>query len=249
MSMPLVPPGFKTALAVTANVSDKTVLPPSVKQISADFMNTAAQIQTAVRIKSNRVIAIEKKQRGDVGNVVTTLEFGDDEIDSEEEILGFGTKLRDGLKARRARPSALPNAEKLIDDFIRKGSSNIVASILKEDRRKRTPFERKLFKALKVINDNPDWTVAQSDKTNRWIPLEVDYYRKIMVETLAKDCVEVNVMYFGRVEEEAMDIFHTYKPFVDKEEQGYVKSWIKLRDVPTLQLRVKDHKDQRKDGF
>ena len=91
MSMPLVPPGFKTALAVTTNVSDKTVLPPSVKQISADFMDTAAHIQTAVQIESNRVIAIENKQRGNVGNVVTTLQFKDDETESEEEISGFGT--------------------------------------------------------------------------------------------------------------------------------------------------------------
>ena len=58
---PLAPPeGFQTALDVTANVSDKNVLTPSVYQISADFMSTAAQFQTAARKKSNRVIGIEK---------------------------------------------------------------------------------------------------------------------------------------------------------------------------------------------
>ena len=49
------------ALDVTANVSDKTFLTPTVYQISTDFMSTAADFQTAVCNKSNRVIAVEKE--------------------------------------------------------------------------------------------------------------------------------------------------------------------------------------------
>ena len=36
---------------------------------------------------------------------------------------------------------------------------------------------------------------------------------------------------------------------MDKGEQGYIKNWIKLRDIPILRLLVKDHKDCREDGF
>ena len=79
-----MPPGaFQTALDVTANVSDETVLTPIVYQISADFMNTAAQFQTAVRIKKQRVIRLEKKARGDVGGVETTLAFRE-EVDQRD---------------------------------------------------------------------------------------------------------------------------------------------------------------------
>ena len=72
--MPLAPPvAFQTALDVTA----------IVYQISADFMNTATQFQTAVRIKKQRVIRLEKKARGDVGGVETTLAFRE-EVDQRD---------------------------------------------------------------------------------------------------------------------------------------------------------------------
>ena len=106
-----------------------------------------------------------------------------------------------------------------------------------------------MFKAIRVINENPDWTVAQSDKTNRWIPIEVSYYRKKMMEMLNKNCVKIDAKYLERVEAAALILFQDYKPFMDKGEQGYVESWIKSRDVPTPRLLVKDHKDQGKDGF
>ena len=111
-NMPLAPPKvFQTALDVTANVSDKFVLTPTVYQISADFMNTAAQFQTAVRIKSQRIIRLEKKARGDVDGVETTFKFRE-EIDEGNNIdQGFGTKLFDGLTDRLCRPSTLPNAK------------------------------------------------------------------------------------------------------------------------------------------
>lgn len=168
---PLAPPeAFQTALDVTANVSDKTVLTPTVYQISADFMNAAAQFQTAVCIKSNRVIRLEKKARGDVDGVKTTLAFRE-EIDQGNEVAqGFGTKLYDRLTNQRCRPSTLPNVEKLIDEFTKQGSEEIASVLLREDRRKHSTFEKRLLKAIETIKDNPDWTLAQSDKTNRWIP-------------------------------------------------------------------------------
>jgi len=230
-------------------VSDKTVLTPTVYQISADFMNAAAQFQTAVRIKSNRVIRIEKKARGDVDGVESTLELRE-EIDQGNEVAqGFGTKLFDRLTDRRCRPSTLPNVEKLIEEFTQRGSEEIASVLLKEDRRKHSTFEKRLFKAIETINDNPDWTLAQSDKTNRWIPIKVSYYRNKMMESLNKNCVKIDVTYLERVEAQAMILFQDYKPFMDAGEQGYVERWIKSRDIPTPRLLVKDHKDQGKDGF
>ena len=120
---------------------------------------------------------------------------------------------------------------------------------MKEDQRKISPFEKRLFNAIKAINDNPDWTVAQSDKTNRWIPIQVSYYHKKMMENLNKNCVKIDVTYLKRVEEAAMVLYHDYKPYMDEGEQGYVESWIKPRDVPTPRLPVKDHKERREGGF
>ena len=64
-----------------------------------------------------------------------------------------------------------------------------------------------------------------------------------------KNCVEIDVTDLERVEEKAMEVFHTYKPFMDKREQDYVEKWIKSRDVPTPRLLVKDHKDKKENGF
>ena len=98
------------AFGVTVNVSDKTVLTPTAYQISANFMNTVAQIQTAVRIKSQRVIRLEKKARDDVG-VKTTLAFREEVNQGDEIVQGFGTKLYDRLTDRRYKPSTLPSGE------------------------------------------------------------------------------------------------------------------------------------------
>ena len=170
-------------------------------------MNAAAQFQTAVHIKSNWVIRIEKKARGDVDGVETTLELRE-EIDQGNEVAqGFGTKLYDRLTDRRCRPSTLPNVEKLIDEFTQQGSEEIVSVPLREDRRKHSTFEKRLFKAIEAVNDNPDWTLAQSEKTNKWIPIMVSYYRNKMIESLNKNCVTINVTYLERVEAQAMILY------------------------------------------
>ena len=52
-----------------------------------------------------------------------------------------------------------------------------------------------------------------------------------------------------RVEAGALILFQDYRPFMEKGEQDYVKSWIKSRDVPTPRLLGKDHKDRKEDGF
>jgi len=154
---PLVPPeAFQTALGVTKNVSDKTVLAPSAYQISADFMSTAAHFQTAVRKKSNRVIRVEKKACGNVDIVEPTFEFREENDQGDEIVEGFGTWLYDRLSDQRRRSSTLPNAKKLIDEFVQQESDEIASVLLKEYRRKLTPFEKRLFKTIKTINDNPD---------------------------------------------------------------------------------------------
>ena len=166
---PLAPPEtYQAALDVTVNVSDKTVLTPTVYQISTDFMSTAAHFQTAVRNKSNRVIAIEKRARDDVGGVKPTFKSREETDQGDKIVQGFGMRLYDRLSNRRCRPSIFPNAEKLIDEFIQPERDEIISVLLREDRRKISTFEKRLFKAIKAINDNPEWTVAQSDKTNRW---------------------------------------------------------------------------------
>ena len=176
---PLGPPeAFQAALGVTKNVSDKNVLTPSVYQISADFMSTAAHFQTAVRKKSNRVIRIKKKARGDVDGVEPTFEFREENDQGDEIAQGFGTRLFDKLTDRRCRPSTLPNAEKLIDEFIQRGSDEIASILLKEDWQKLTPFEERLFKAIKAINDNPDQTVAR----NQIKPTDGSPYRSPTIE-------------------------------------------------------------------
>ena len=96
------------ALGVTANVSDKTILTPLVYQISADFMSTTAHFQTAVRKKSNRVIRIEKKARGDVDGVEPAFGFREENDQGDEIVQGFDTGLYDRLTDRRCRPSTLP---------------------------------------------------------------------------------------------------------------------------------------------
>ena len=106
-----------------------------------------------------------------------------------------------------------------------------------------------MLQAIRAINQNPDWTIAQSGKNNRWIPIEVSYYRKKMMENLDNNCVKIDAKYLERVEAEALILFQDYKPFMDKGEQGYVESWIKSRGVPTPRLLVKDHKDRGNDGF
>ena len=69
----------------------------------------------------------------------------------EEEIVqGFGTKLYDRLSNRRCPPSTLPNAEKLIDEYIQRGSVEISAKLLKEDWQKQSTFEKRFFKAIKA---------------------------------------------------------------------------------------------------
>ena len=61
MSMPLAPLEFQQALDLIANVSDKTVLAPSVKQITADYVETMTGLQKAIRQKSSKVVAREEK--------------------------------------------------------------------------------------------------------------------------------------------------------------------------------------------
>ena len=70
-----------------------------------------------------------------------------------------------------------------------------------------------------------------------------------MIESLDINCVKIDAPYLERVEAASMDLYHDHKPFMDKEEQGYAERWIKLRDVPTPRLLVKDHKDRGKDEF
>ena len=86
-------------------------------------------------------------------------------------------------------------------------------------------------------------------KTNRWIPIQVSYYRKKTIESLNKNFVKINVTYLERIEAQAMALCHAYKPFMDEGEQGYVASWIKSRDIPTPRLLVKGHKNRGEDGL
>ena len=52
---------------------------------------------------------------------------------------------------------------------------------------------------IRVINEDPEWTLAQSDKTNRWIPIRVSYYREKMIESL-NNCVKIDAKYLEEVE-------------------------------------------------
>ena len=147
---------------------------------------------------------VEKKARGDINGIKTTLAFRE-EVDQRDKIVqGFGTKLYDRLTDQRCRSSTLPNAGKLIDEFIQRGSEEIASVLLKEDRQKRSTFEKRLFKAIRAINKNPDLRVAQSDKTNISIPIKVSYYREKMMESLNKKCVKIDATYFERIETEAL---------------------------------------------
>ena len=54
-----------------------------------------------------------------------------------------------------------------------------------------------------------------------------------MMENRNKNCVKIDITYLERLETEAMVLYHDYKPYMDKGEQSYVKSWIKSGDIPT----------------
>ena len=69
------------------------------------------------------------------------------------------------------------------------------------------------------------------------------------MESLNKNCAMIDVTHLERVEAQAMVLYHDYKPFMDAEDQGYVKSWFKSRDIPIPRVLVKDHKDRGEDGF
>ena len=113
-------------------------------------------MQTAVRRKSCKVIAREQKMMAGKTTVTSqVLEFRQEVEDSllEEEVrTGLETGLYDKIKPKRCRPTALPNAGKIIDDFIKIAGDEIAKGILKKDCRKRSKDKRDSFKALETIN-------------------------------------------------------------------------------------------------
>ena len=140
------------------------------------------------------------------------------------EIQSFGTSYTTSYPTDVAGHLHCP-MKKIIDQFIQRGSAEITARLLKECRRKLFTFEKRLFEAIKTINKHPDWTVAQSDKTNRWIPIEVAYYREKMMERLNKNYVKINVTYLERVEAIGMVLYiMTINPLWTQENKATSKA-------------------------
>ena len=152
MSMPPAPWGFRKALAGIVSVSEKNVVTPTAKQVISDTMATISCVQTAVRSKSQKIVKrkmeVSNKKGGKEKSEV--LEFLEESEDFEK---GFGTKLYDKLKPKSCRPSTLPGAEKLIEEFARIATDEVNSSILRKDKRKHSDLDKKLLKLFEVINN------------------------------------------------------------------------------------------------
>ena len=142
-------------------------------------------MQTAVCSESRKIVSRKMEVSNNKGGKakLEVLKFQEESEDLEK---GFGTKLYNKLKPETCRPSTLPGAEKLIEEFARIATDEVNSLILQKDKRKHSDLDKKLLKLFEVINNERNWTVAQTDKTNNWVPIRVDYYFKKMIENMEK---------------------------------------------------------------
>ena len=82
---------------------------------------------------------------------------------------------------------------------------------------------------MKALGHEKDWALVPSDKTNRWLPVQVEEYIKWMNEHLDDKCSVISQEHLTETYEDALALLEKFRDMMDEGEAEYIETWIRTR--------------------
>ena len=90
------------------------------------------------------------------------------------------TGLYDQLKGRTPKPVDAKNVELFLDAFEKKMGHELRSQVLDKDKRELSDLDKDLIKIIKELKKSKDWMLIPTDKTKKWLPIQISAYAKMM---------------------------------------------------------------------
>ena len=211
---PTVPWAVRMAQELTDGTSEKYVPVPTADAILADQISMIQITRSNVRRRAEHIKLRRREEGYDLYASITNQpgtsqqnntqpnsrrDDGDDdnfwvEVDAEtipKPPTGMKTGLYDKFKGRTNSPSDHDQTELFLDDLEKVLGSQLRHKVLGKDSKysRQVPqFDKDLKKILKDLGQEKEWILVPSDKTNRWIPTQVEEYMEEMHRHIGDKC-------------------------------------------------------------
>ena len=249
----LPPHSVRTALALTANTSDKYVPSPTAEAILGNHISSLKDFRTkvvnkAISIKLREKTSAEKEKAALNPGALDTNENGDliwvEEPEQVEPQLpkGLKTGLYDKSQAKPDSPSEFVPVQSFLKELDHTLGKQITAKILYQDSRKIPDFDKNLISTIKSLNEVKDWILCPTDKTNKYSPVKTKQYVSWVHGHLTKSCTEIPWERLSIIYAEAQSLLLKFSSLMDAGELSYIQHWIAAKCIPTPRLLIKDHK-------
>ena len=144
-----------------------------------------------------------------------------------------------------------PDSSRDVEGFLAALETKILNQLdrkVKKDTRQRGTEEKRIHKLLRNLRKDDKIAVVNTDKTNRWVTIEVDKYIRMVEEHLKKDATIVTLEQLKKACKEAEELLGKLEGILSSKEYYYADQTIKRKRVPTPQLLIKDHKKPKENG-
>ena len=144
-----------------------------------------------------------------------------------------------------------PDSSRDVEGFLAALETKILNQLdrkVKKDTRQRSTEEKRIHKLLRNLRKDDKIAVVNTDKTNRWVTIEVDKYIRMVEEHLKKDATIVTLEQLKKACKEAEELLEKLEGILSSKEYYYADQTIKRKRVPTPQLLIKDHKKPKENG-
>jgi hypothetical protein len=125
---------------------------------------------------------------------------------------------------------------------------NSIKALRKKDTRPIPESGRILAERLRALAKNLDWSVVQSNKTGQWLPIRINVYIAYMEVHQNRYCKEILHANLDQIYQDSNAIIDNIKHLCSNGEMDVVRSWVKIKKIPSVRLSVKDHKSARANG-
>ena len=239
----------KEVLHVTSETSDKYVQAPDRNQILSDLLIGLKRFRNVVRWKwyfaEKKRIEKEAKERLTSQNTFSSKPNIDEEDNEKTKIKANQEGLNSGLKATNLTQNA-PIGSIETEGFLKEVERALITQV-SESKISTTERDKKILDIFKLLRTSEDVVIA-TDKTNSHRVIPVEKYKTWVKGHLDKAAKEISRERISEIFEHANETCEEYSDILNDNENNFLKSTLKTKNIPTPKLIIKDHKKPDEEG-
>jgi hypothetical protein len=249
---PEPPDAVKQVVDMVRSLSNKYVPMPSLDKVEIDllqglkdFRHRVRKRAAAVKLRKGTVDAparcplgpIQVARPSDDTSDIHSWHEAEEPKESDPDWYGLGSDLYDTIFAFPEADSGKKQLEHFLDklemEFV-----NSIKALRKEGTRSIPEHNHVLLERLRVLAEDPNWSVVQSNKTGQWLPIHINDYIADMEVHLTCYCKEIPCANLDQICQDTNTIIDDIKHLCSDSETDFLRSWVQTKKIPSLRLSV-----------